>query len=41
MFNQQWNLRNTGQYGSNYSGIDINYCRANAITQGEDSVYAS
>ena len=38
MFNQQWNLRNTGQYGSNYSGIDINYCRANAITQGDSSV---
>ena len=25
LFTQQWNLLNTGQYGSTYAGIDINY----------------
>ena len=37
-FNDQWNLNNTGQYGSAYSGIDINYCDAHAVTKGDSSV---
>lgn len=38
LFNEQWNLMNTGQYGSSYSGIDINYCSARTVTQGNSSV---
>ena len=38
MFNEQWNLKNTGQFGVVYSDIDINYCSAHAITQGNSSV---
>ena len=38
MFDEQWNLMNIGQFGSAYSGIDINYCNAHAITQGNSSV---
>lgn len=38
MFNEQWNLKNTGQYGSAYSGVDINYCGARNITKGAPSV---
>lgn len=37
-FANQWNLKNTGQYGASYSGIDINYCDAHAITTGDSSV---
>lgn len=35
MFSQQWNLKNTGQWFESYSGIDINYCDAHAITSGD------
>lgn len=28
LYTQQWNLDNTGQFGSNYSGIDINYSQS-------------
>lgn len=38
MFNEQWNLKSTGQFGVVYSDIDINYCSAHAITQGNSSV---
>lgn len=38
MYNEQWNLTNTGQFGSSYNGIDINFCNAHAITQGNPSV---
>ena len=38
MFDEQWNLNNTGQFGSIFSGIDINYCSAHSITQGDSSV---
>lgn len=37
-FDQQWNLLNTGQYDSNYTGLDINYCDAHAITTGDSSI---
>lgn len=37
-FADQWNLYNSGQYGASYSGIDINYCAAHAITTGNDSI---
>lgn len=37
-FNQQWNLLNTGQLDNNNAGVDINYCAANAITTGADSI---
>ncbi len=37
-FSQQWNLKNTGQWFESYSGIDINYCDAHAITSGNASV---
>lgn len=37
MFSQQWNLKNTGQWLESYSGIDINYCDAHAITSGNAS----
>ena len=37
-FAYQWNLENTGQHGTSYSGIDINYCEAHAITTGDSSV---
>ncbi len=38
LYNEQWNLMNIGQYGSFYSGIDIDYCSVHAITQGNSSV---
>jgi hypothetical protein len=38
LFNQQWNLLNTGQQNINYSGLDINYCDAHAITSGDASI---
>ena len=38
MFSQQWNLKNTGQWFESYSGIDIHYCDAHAITSGKASV---
>ena len=37
-FSQQWNLLNTGQNGSSYAGLDVNYCDAHAITSGNSSV---
>lgn len=37
-FNQQWNLLNTGQYGSTYAGIDINLCNAHTISKGDNSI---
>lgn len=37
-FSYQWNLKNTGQYGSDYSGIDINYCAAHSLTTGLSNV---
>lgn len=37
-FGDQWNLKNTGQGYLWESGIDINYCEANAITTGDSSV---
>jgi hypothetical protein len=36
-FNDQWNLKNTGQYGGT-PGIDINYCAAKFITEGDPSI---
>lgn len=37
-FNLQWNLNNSGTYGEDYNGIDINYCHARTITSGSDDV---
>ena len=37
-FSDQWNLKNTGQEYFWESGIDINYCEANAITTGNPSI---
>ena len=37
-FNQQWNLNNTGQYDITFTGVDLNYCEAHAITNGEGYV---
>ena len=37
-FCDQWNLKNTGLEYPGESGIDINYCEANAITTGDSSV---
>lgn len=37
LFNDQWNLNNTGQFGGTY-GIDIKYCSAKSISQGSNSV---
>ena len=37
-FGDQWNLKNTRQGYFWESGIDINYCEANAITTGDSSV---
>ena len=36
-FESQWNLSNTGQYGSSYTGVDINYCDAHSITSGNEN----
>ena len=36
-FGSQWNLCNTGQYGTSYIGIDINYCDAHSITSGNEN----
>mgnify|MGYP001218621055 CR=1 FL=1 len=36
-FQQQWNLKNTGQYGGR-SGIDINLCNARAISTGSSDI---
>lgn len=36
-FGLQWNLSNTGQYGSSYTGVDINYCDAHSITSGNEN----
>ena len=35
-FSSQWNLKNTGQYGENYSNIDIHYCdtRSRVLSNG-------
>lgn len=37
-FNLQWNLKNTGQYGSGNSGIDIKAESAWAITEGSSDI---
>lgn len=37
-FNQQWNLENAETIWSSYSGININYCNARAISVGSSSV---
>lgn len=37
-FSQQWNLKNTGQYGLEYEGIDINFCEAHSITSGNEDI---
>lgn len=37
-FSDQWNLKNTRQEYFWESGIDINYCEANAITTGNPSI---
>jgi subtilisin family serine protease len=37
-FNDQWGLKNTGQYGSAYSGIDIKAEQAWTITTGSSAV---
>ncbi|GAB3413015.1 S8 family serine peptidase [Niabella aquatica] len=36
-FANQWNLNNTGQYGGT-SGVDIKYCAARGVTQGNSSI---
>jgi len=36
-FSDQWNLKNTGQYGGT-SGIDINLCAARTLTTGSSSI---
>lgn len=36
-FESQWNLSNTGQYGSSYTGVDIKYCDAHSITSGNEN----
>ena len=38
LFNQQWNLENTGQLVYGYPDIDINYCAAHAVTTGKSSI---
>ena len=38
LFYAQWNLKNTGQYSSLCTGIDINYCNAQSITSGDEDV---
>ena len=35
-YSNQWGLKNTGQYNSNYTGIDINVEEAWSITKGEN-----
>ncbi|HEY8936475.1 MAG TPA: S8 family serine peptidase [Cyclobacteriaceae bacterium] len=37
-FNNQWGLKNTGQYGSTYAGIDIKAEQAWGITTGATSI---
>ena len=37
-FPYQWNLRNSGQNGIEYEGIDINYCQAHSITSGNEEI---
>lgn len=37
-FPNQWNLKNTGQNGIEYEGIDINYCQAHSITSGDKDI---
>ncbi len=39
-FNNQWNLKNTGQINNGTLGVDINFCEAHAITSGEDIIVA-
>lgn len=38
LFEQQWNLKNTGQFDIAYNGIDVNYCAAQLITSGDSSI---
>ena len=37
-FDYQWNLLNTEQYVTSYTGMDINFCDAHDITSGDESV---
>ena len=38
LFQDQWNLENTGQWNINYEHLDINYLNAKKRTQGDRSV---
>lgn len=38
LFPNQWNLYNSGQYGSAYNGIDIKYARSNDMSLGSSDV---
>lgn len=38
LFPYQWNLFNTGQYGSSYAGLDIKYTRSNDMSLGSSDV---
>lgn len=37
-FPQQWNLKNTGQYGNTYNGIDIHYCDARSVIPSHSDI---
>ena len=37
-FSLQWNLKNIGQHGLEYEGIDINFCEAHSITSGNENI---
>lgn len=37
-YSQQWNLQNTGQYGSNYSGIDIKFSQAQSYMPSSSNI---
>ena len=38
LFSYQWNLFNSGQYGSSYAGLDIKYTRSNDMSLGSSDV---
>lgn len=38
LFPNQWNLNNSGQYGTAFNGIDIKYARSNDISLGSSEV---
>lgn len=38
LFPNQWNLKNTGQYGDDFEGYDIRYCEAHQTTTGSNDV---